>query len=43
MSSMRTKMLAAGAEDNVNEKGGPMKLSLSAGVDPVPARVRRTG
>ena len=32
----QTKMLAAGTEDNVNEKGGPMKLSLSAGVDPVP-------
>ena len=32
----QTKTLAAGTEDNVNEKGGPMKLSLSAGVDPVP-------
>ncbi|MEP7115925.1 MAG: hypothetical protein ABI862_21850, partial [Ilumatobacteraceae bacterium] len=32
----QTKKLAAGTEDNVNEKGGPMKLSLSAGVDPVP-------
>jgi Caspase domain len=32
----QTKMLAAGAEDNASEKGGPMKLSLSAGVDPVP-------
>ena len=32
----QTKTLAAGTEDNVNEKGGPMKLSLSDGVDPVP-------
>jgi hypothetical protein len=28
--------LAAGIEDNANQKGGPMKLSLSSGVDPVP-------
>ena len=39
----QTKMLAAGTEDNVNEKGGPMKLSLSAGVDPVPGASTRTG
>ena len=32
----QTKTLAAGTEDNVNEKGGPMKLTLSRGVDPVP-------
>ena len=32
----QTKTLAAGTEDNVNSKGGPMKLSLSRGVDPVP-------
>jgi hypothetical protein len=32
----QTKVLAAGTEDNVNEKGGPMKLTLSSGVDPVP-------
>jgi hypothetical protein len=28
--------LAAGIEDNANARGGPMKLSLSSGVDPVP-------
>ncbi len=32
----QTRKLAAGTEDNVNERGGPMKLTLSAGVDPVP-------
>jgi hypothetical protein len=32
----QTKLLAAGTEDNVNVKGGPMKLTLSSGVDPVP-------
>jgi hypothetical protein len=32
----QTKTLGAGTEDNVNDKGGPMKLSLSQGVDPVP-------
>ncbi len=32
----QTKTLAAGTEDNVNSKGGPMKLTLSSGVDPVP-------
>jgi Caspase domain len=32
----QTKTLAAGAEDNVNERGGPMRLSLSSGVDPLP-------
>ena len=31
----QTKTLARGTEDNVNEKGGPMRLSLSSGVDPV--------
>ena len=36
----QTKTLAAGAEDNVNEKGGPMKLSLSAGS--IRFRARRT-
>ncbi len=32
----QTKALAPGTEDNANAKGGPMKLTLSAGVDPVP-------
>jgi Caspase domain len=32
----QTKTLAAGAEDDANERGGPMKLSLSSGVDPIP-------
>ena len=37
----QTKTLAAGTEDNANERGGPMKLSLSSGVDAVPgARTR---
>jgi Caspase domain len=34
--SYQTKKLAAGAENNVNDEGGPMKLTLSSGVDPVP-------
>jgi hypothetical protein len=32
----QARTIAAGAEDNVNDKGGPMKLTLSRGVDPVP-------
>ena len=32
----QSQKIAAGIEDNVNAKGGPMKLSLSSGVDPVP-------
>ena len=32
----QTKAIAAGAEDNVNAKGGPMRLTLSDGVEPVP-------
>jgi hypothetical protein len=32
----QTKTIAAGKEDNVNEKGGPMTLTLSRGVDQVP-------
>ncbi|MGD9705748.1 MAG: caspase family protein [Acidimicrobiia bacterium] len=31
-----TQKIAAGTEVNVNALGGPMKLSLSSGVDPVP-------
>ncbi|MEP7113115.1 MAG: caspase family protein [Ilumatobacteraceae bacterium] len=34
--SYQTTKLVAGQEDNVNPKGGPMNLSLSQGVDPVP-------
>ena len=32
----QTKTIAAGTETNANEMGGPMRLSLSQGVDPVP-------
>ena len=32
----QTQTIAAGMEDNANATGGPMKLSLSSGVDPVP-------
>ena len=32
----QSQKIAAGIEDNVNAKGGPMKLSLSSAVDPVP-------
>ena len=32
----QSQKIAAGVEDNANAKGGPMKLSLSSGVDPVP-------